>query len=77
MNHEQVRKAALTVDEAREGYKKAAKELLAAVEATPVEVEKAYVIINDDIGELPHDSLSYEENLAYTILEEVRCQGLR
>jgi hypothetical protein len=76
MDYEQVNKASQALHIAREAYTKAANDLLAAVEPAPAEIDEAYKIIWDDIqhtgGDLPHDSLSYEENLAYTILEEVR-----
>lgn len=78
MNHERVRKARRALDAAREAYCKAAEELLAAAEATDKEIEEADNIINRDIettgGPLPQDWLGYEENLACTILDEVRCK---
>lgn len=86
MNPEQVRKASEALDSARAEYQKAAKELLAAVEATPAEIEEANKIIDDDFertgGDFPYDALNYEQNLATTILEEVRTrrgasEGLR
>ena len=67
------------VGAAREAYRKAAKEYLAAVEATPDEMETADEIIMDDcvtqvhLGMQPQDALDYEENLASTILDEVRA----
>ncbi len=63
---------------AREAYQKAANNYLAAVEATPDEIDAAFKIIADDcdtsvlLGIQPQDALNYEENLASTILNEVR-----
>lgn len=81
MKDEQVRKAVRTLDAARVEYQKAAKELLAAIDATPSEIEQANQIIDSDYertgGDFPHEALGYDENLARTILVEVRGNDLQ
>jgi hypothetical protein len=78
---ERVENAKQAVDTARKAYMKTAAEFLAAVEATPSEIEEADKIISRDIdktgGPLPQDWLDYQENLACTILEEVRSTQLK
>jgi hypothetical protein len=77
-----VRKASQALNAAREAYKKAGEDLLAAVEATPAEIEEAYKIICEDLDfdriepQLPNDSLHYDEDIAYAILEELRGEKL-
>jgi hypothetical protein len=70
MNHKKVDAASEAALAAREAYTKAASKLLAAVKATPAEIEKAEQIIIGD--PFPQSPLDYDENLAFTILEEVR-----
>jgi hypothetical protein len=81
MNRKQVRKAIQAVDAASEAYEKAAKDLLAAVEATPAEIEAATeIIFNDlvvDVGQFVCGSLSYDEQVAYVILDDLREEQLQ
>jgi hypothetical protein len=71
-----VRKAGQALNAAREAYEKAAKDLLAAVEATPAEMEAADKIIYDDytlnIVNFPYESMSHDADVAYAILDDLR-----
>jgi hypothetical protein len=71
-----VRKASQALNAAREAYEKAAKDLLAAVEATPAEMEAADKIIYDDytpnIVNFPYESMSHDADVAYAILDDLR-----
>ncbi len=71
-----VRKASQALNAAREAYEKAAKDFLAAVEATPAEMEAAEKIIYDDftsnIVHFAYESMSDDADVAYAILDDLR-----
>jgi hypothetical protein len=71
-----VRKARQALNAASEAYKKAAKDFLAAVEATPAEIEAAEKIIYDDftsnIVHFAYEAMSDDADVAYAILDDLR-----
>ena len=76
-----VRKAKQVLDAACETYEKAAKDFLAAVEATPAEMEAADKIIYDDLVLIATDGLTcelmgYDEQVACAILDDLRGEEL-